>query len=207
VPTVDLYCERLGPGLWAEPVNVVTNVAYFVAAWAVWRAGRPASFVETRTFAGLIAAIGLGSALFHTVATPWARLFDELPILVFELTYLWWYGRRLAALSRPVSAALAAGLAGAILAAKGFEDVLNGSLVYAPPLVAAAGLGLHHARSQTCERFSLLGATAILIVAVVLRTVDRLVCPAFPAGTHFLWHVLTATALYIFARGLTRNLR
>jgi hypothetical protein len=33
---VDIYCERLGPGLWAEPLNAVTNVAFFVAAWLAW---------------------------------------------------------------------------------------------------------------------------------------------------------------------------
>ena len=30
---LDLYCERLGPGLLAEPLNAVTNGAFLVAAW------------------------------------------------------------------------------------------------------------------------------------------------------------------------------
>ena len=29
---IDAYCERLGPGLWAEPLNAVTNLAFLVAA-------------------------------------------------------------------------------------------------------------------------------------------------------------------------------
>jgi hypothetical protein len=29
---IDAYCERLGPGLWAEPLNAVTNLAFIVAA-------------------------------------------------------------------------------------------------------------------------------------------------------------------------------
>ncbi len=28
---IDLYCERLGPGLWAEPLNAVTNLAFILA--------------------------------------------------------------------------------------------------------------------------------------------------------------------------------
>jgi len=34
---IDLYCERLGPGIWAEPINALTNLAFLVAAFAAWR--------------------------------------------------------------------------------------------------------------------------------------------------------------------------
>ena len=39
---VDDYCERLGPGLWAEPLNLVTNLAFLIAAilWRRCRGGR-----------------------------------------------------------------------------------------------------------------------------------------------------------------------
>jgi hypothetical protein len=29
-----IYCERLGPGLLAEPLNAVTNGSFPIAAWA-----------------------------------------------------------------------------------------------------------------------------------------------------------------------------
>ena len=28
---IDIYCERLGPGFWAEPVNALSNGAFLVA--------------------------------------------------------------------------------------------------------------------------------------------------------------------------------
>ena len=32
------YCERLGPGLWAEPVNFLSNAAFLLAALVMaWR--------------------------------------------------------------------------------------------------------------------------------------------------------------------------
>ena len=31
---LDGYCERLGPGLWAEPLNFLSNAAFLVAA--IW---------------------------------------------------------------------------------------------------------------------------------------------------------------------------
>jgi len=33
---MDLYCERLGPGLWAEPINASSNLTFFIAVWAIW---------------------------------------------------------------------------------------------------------------------------------------------------------------------------
>lgn len=34
---LDIYCERTGPGLWAEPLGALSNLAFFVAAWMLWR--------------------------------------------------------------------------------------------------------------------------------------------------------------------------
>ena len=33
---IDLYCERLGPGPLAEPINAITNLTFLVAALAAW---------------------------------------------------------------------------------------------------------------------------------------------------------------------------
>ena len=34
---LDLYCERLGPEFWAEPLNAISNGGFIVAAWLAWR--------------------------------------------------------------------------------------------------------------------------------------------------------------------------
>ena len=65
---VDGYCERLGPGLWAEPVNAVTNAAFLVAAAVMW--WRCAGLWWSRALCAVLAAIGVGSGLFHTFANP-----------------------------------------------------------------------------------------------------------------------------------------
>jgi hypothetical protein len=47
-------------------------------------------------------------------------------------------------------------------------------------------------------------------VSLALRTADFAVCDAFPPGTHFIWHVLNATVLYVLLRtaiGETRKER
>ena len=52
---VDGYCERVAPGLWGEPLNAVTNLAFVLAAISpmVVRVGRRTRFV-------LVAALMIG---------------------------------------------------------------------------------------------------------------------------------------------------
>ncbi len=35
--SVDAYCERLEPGFWDEPLNAISNLAFWLSAWLVWR--------------------------------------------------------------------------------------------------------------------------------------------------------------------------
>src|SRR5690348_4120425 len=37
---VDLYCERLAPGLFGEPLNTLSNAAFLFAAWLLVRDAR-----------------------------------------------------------------------------------------------------------------------------------------------------------------------
>src|SRR5262245_52912209 len=97
------YCERIngGPGLLGEPVNAATNAVVFVAAGAAWYLGnrRKALSGELWVLIGLSVAVGIGSTLWHTFETPWAHHLDVYPILLFQLSFIWTYGRRLAKLS------------------------------------------------------------------------------------------------------------
>ena len=82
--SIDAYCERIGPGFWAEPVNAVTNLAFVIVAFWLWRR---AHGVE-RILCAVLLTIGVGSWLFHTYAVVWAGIADSLSILVFILVYI-----------------------------------------------------------------------------------------------------------------------
>ena len=83
---IDLYCERCGPGLLAEPLNATTNLAFLIAAWAAWVLARRLNSLSggIQGLIFLTVSLGIGSALFHTFATAWARVLDVVPILLFE---------------------------------------------------------------------------------------------------------------------------
>ena len=205
---IDLYCERTTAGLWAEPFNVTSNIAFLIAAWAVWQLRRdprvPASLAAR--LAGLCAVIAAGSTTFHMLATPWARVLDELPITLFQITFIWLYSRRVLRLSAGVVLVLIAGLLGLSLTARQlFAGMLNGSLPYFPALLLSLVFGISHARSRRRARWMLLTGSAVFMLAVYLRSIDNAVCASFPTGTHVFWHLLAAFVVYLSARALLEN--
>ncbi len=204
---ISLYCERLGPGILAEPVNAFTNAAFFIAAWEAWSLARRSKRVAAGVWllVALTVAIGIGSALFHTLATGWARILDEVPILLFQLCYTWLYARSIMTWRAAAAAAVIAGYLIAVYFSRQFPHLLNGSLVYAPALVLLPALGVCHALYQKRERWLLLGATGVFIVSVAFRSLDRVACSALPIGTHFMWHLLNGVVLYLSMRALILN--
>jgi hypothetical protein len=199
---LDLYCERLGPGLLAEPLNAITNGAFLVAAW------RLASLARSRgqsdrgmlALAALALAIGIGSSLFHTFATGWALAADVLPILLFQLLFLLLYLRRRAGLALAPAAGLCLAFLLACLAGRGFPGVLNGSLAYAPTLAVLALLAWHQLRSL--QSWLLVGATGLFSLSLLLRSLDNALCPIWPIGTHLFWHLLNAAVLVLSGQAL-----
>ncbi len=204
---VDLYCERVGAGFWAEPINALTNIVFILAAWGAWHLSRRSATLPPRVWLLLstAVAIGIGSFVFHTVATNWARVLDVLPILIFQLLFLWLYVRRVIALTQPISGLLLAGFLAAAFLGRQFPEVLNGSLIYAPALLVIGVLGLYHSRTAAIGRFDLLAAAAVPAASLFFRTIDDTVCSTFPIGTHFLWHLLNGAVVYLAMRSLVHR--
>ncbi len=205
---LDLYCERLGPGLWAEPINTTTNLAFFISAWVTWRMTNQlrALSVGVWLLIGLIGAIGMGSGLFHVFATHWARVLDAAPILLFQLVYVWLYCRRIVQMRFESAAGLLAAYVVAAYFGRQFPHLLNGSLIYAPAAVVLLALGLYHCGTRRVERFLVLNATGVFFVSITFRTIDISICSHFPIGSHFLWHIFNAVLLYLLMRALLANL-
>ena len=200
---IDLYAERLGPGLWGEPVNTLTNASFLVAAWAAWTLARRRRVVlfGVRLLVLVCVLIGLGSALFHTFATAWAMALDVLPILLFQVVFLWLYVRGPAAAGRCAASGMVLLLLAAVAVTSVLPPVLNGSLQYGPALLFLAALGWHRVRHAGEERWVLLLAAATLTVSLLFRTVDLAAAAYVPVGTHFIWHLLNGTVLYLSMRG------
>jgi hypothetical protein len=83
-------------------------------------------------------------------------------------------------------------------------DFLNGSGAYLPALAAILIVGVLVARGDPRTGRLILSAGAIFVVSVTFRSIDMLVCPYFPLGTHFIWHLLNALTLYVLLATMMR---
>ncbi|MGB8624098.1 MAG: ceramidase domain-containing protein [Paracoccaceae bacterium] len=195
---IDAYCERLGPGFWAEPVNALTNAAFLLAAWVMWRRVRGQGMPLAVAMVAVLAVIGAGSFLFHSFATAWASLADTAPILGFILLYLFAANRHFWNLRLwPALGVTAAFIPYAAATVPLFSMIpgLGSSAGYAPvPLLIAAYAALLRRRAPRTARGLALGA-GLLVLSLTFRTLDGPLCTALPLGTHFMWHLLNAAML------------
>lgn len=222
------YCERgADAAFWAEPLNALSNAAFLVAAIAAGRelARRPAR--GQRTFEGLlvmlVAVIGIGSFLFHTLATRWAMYADVIPIGLFMLAY-WGYTLRVYLGLNWLGVALgmaafvwALQVAGQITCRPGLFSApgatgacLNGSVGYAPAFLAMAGIGGLLVLDRHPAWRYVAGAAAVFLVSMTTRTIDLELCGftqvwGHARGTHVFWHLLNATTLYLLLAAAIRH--
>src|SRR5919107_5142223 len=184
---MDAYCERVGMGVFAEPLNALSNVSFLLAALAAWvlasRTGTLSAGV--RVLIALGASVGIGSILWHTYPVMLTLILDIVPILIFIMWYIWLYARNVIGMQPAFAVASAAAFLLATLLAIPFSGVLHGALVYTPGLIVTLVLGVFHAREQTSARFTLLAAAGVYLAALFCRTIDHEVCPVLPIGTHF----------------------
>ena len=136
-PVID-YCERRDHGFWSEPVNALTNIAFLLAAaaaFALWRRRRETDYPALALIV-VTALVGVGSFVFHTVATRGAMLFDVVPIAVFIYGYFLLALRRFFGLGALASTAITLLFAaGSYLVEITFHG-LHGSVGYLPALGA-----------------------------------------------------------------------
>jgi len=207
---MSLYCERTQAGLWEEPLNAATNLAFIVAgltALGLYRRQavvRSAAHWDFVLLIVLLFTIGLGSVVWHmqpTGVTVWA---DVIPILLFMNVYLLsLFYREFGVNWRElllVFTVFQVMTFGNLLAVP--RDVLNGSLFYAPAWLTLVGVASYMHATKHPLRGGLTAAAGIFTASLVFRTVDRGICQWVPLGTHFVWHLLNAWLLYVLVSAL-----
>jgi len=204
---IDIYCERLDIGIWAEPINAVTNVAFILAAIIMWL--RCKNLVEGKILSFLLFSIGCGSFLFHTYAQTWAALLDVTAILIFILTYIFVANRRFLVWSKMVS------LIGVIMffpyqlflvSILSNIQFFGSSVQYIPvAILIFIYSGLLRKSEPNLSRGLFIGA-AILCLSIISRTVDEPLCSILSVGTHFVWHILNAIMLSWMIEILRRHM-
>ena len=200
--TIDLYCERIDPSLWSEPVNAVTNLAFI--AVGLWMARGPS---QAGRLLGIIEVfVGLGSLSFHVFATPVTAALDVGFIGVFILVFAYLVPRTLWTLSRLASALAAAAVLLLVwqvnLLSFGLREALGS---FPPGLYVGAWLSLLAYGLISWLRGCYLACRWMLTAAFLFplslsaRELDLPLCEVLPLGTHWLWHILNSAVLGLCA--------
>lgn len=208
---LDHYCERIDSVTWGEPFNIISNIAFLIAAYFLYRKTKNSqppfniSIADIWILTGLIFFIGIGSATWHTLAQHWALWADRTPILAFISLFI------LSSLVRVLKFSLAK----AFVIFFGFHVInsfvltvfpastLNGSLFYIPTGALLFGITiiLWYRENIAVKKYFLIGSI-IFTVAIVFRTMDLSACAVIPIGTHFAWHLLIALTIFVLMSGL-----
>ena len=193
-PEIDLYCERTTAGWWDEPLGLMTNAAFLVAAYLLSKK-KPQSFT-TRLLIVWLALIGIGSGLFHAFANYLTLLMDVIPIQGFILTTIWaLYGLHL----KQSSLTVVAIMIGFVMVSSAVpSELLNGSMNYLPAWLLLAGATWFHPKGLARTQLAL--ASILFPISLGFRAIDRLICDLLPFGTHFIWHLCNAIVLYLIVR-------
>jgi hypothetical protein len=205
-------CERQGPGLFAEPLNAITNIGFLIVAITIYRfyhkhediKGRWIWDIHALTFLTFI--IGVNSMIFHMMPTPFTELMDTIPIVMFILIYF------LSVLFRigrtnffQAAVAFIAFLGFSHMLVHQFPRALNDSIGYLSSMIALIMIAVYlHLKARPSSSHFMLAAI-IGVTSLFSRAIDREVCDMFPFGTHFLWHILNAVLLYILLKQIIRN--
>lgn len=212
---IDLYCERLDPAFWAEPVNAWSNLGFFVAAWllrgAILRSHSQGQHVSygVRALPVLLALVGVCSFLFHTFATVGTNLADQLAILSFAAVFLFDFLKDV--VRAPAGMAASTALLFSVVSfltprwlPPGFLNQSGAYFPYLAGLIAMTAWLRMHGRTSVM-RFLL--AVILFCVALGLRSVDLWICPSFALGTHFLWHLINGLVLLLLSQCVLRESR
>jgi hypothetical protein len=208
---LDLYCERFEPGLFAEPWNAASNLAFVLAG--VWLLANLPRLTAPRkahwtleVLAGLIILIGICSAAFHTFATVWAQAMDVGSIAAFIYFFMIVFARQVLDIGWNLAwmAAPAFWGFGTIITGPFGPGAFNGSVTYFPALAGLAMIAgsLQFQRRGGVTWFA--GAAGLLLVSIWLRTMDLAWCERWPWGTHWAWHLINSLVLTLAVIGIVK---
>ncbi len=196
----------------AEPLNVLSSFAFMIVAVAIFRFYKRHEDLERRwiwdihvlTFLCFI--IGVNSIIFHAFPTPTTELMDTLAIVLFIVIYFWSVLFRIGRCNLFQAGVCFIAFVGfSHILVHQFPRALNDSIGYLSSMMALIAIAVHLYLKARPSSTHFMMAALIGVCSLFSRVIDRDICTTFSFGSHFVWHVLNATLLYILLRQLVRN--
>ncbi len=202
------FCEAIGSGTIAQPVNTWSNLAFvWVGAFIAVSAtpDRPLRRSDALLLAFACVAIGLGSWLYHASLSFVGQWFDVMSMYLLGTFMVLHAAARL----RPIGdrtftiyyVAINVALGVLLIVWPNARRYLFGMLIASALILEAI---LHRRKQTTLQAKWLITALGVYVVAQIIWTLDlnHIVCdPTSVLQGHAVWHVLTAASaglLYVY---------
>lgn len=205
-------CERHEVGLLAEPLNVLSSFAFMAVAISIYRYYKREEDLERKwiwdihalTFLCFI--IGVNSIVFHAWPNPTTELMDTLAIVFFIMIYFWSVLFRIGRCNFfQATICFIAFVGFSHILVHQFPRALNDSIGYLSSMIALIMIAVHlHLKARPSSQHFMLAAI-VGVCSLFCRAIDKEICSMMPIGTHFFWHVLNATLLFILLKQIVRN--
>lgn len=205
-------CERTASGPFEEPLNVLSNILFFMVALSLFRYYRTHPDLKDKwiwdlhVLTVLTVFIGVGSMTFHSFPTRITELMDIIPIVIFIIIFFLSIIVRVGKTNLFQTIICFMAFAGCThFFVTQFPNALNDSIGYLSSMGALVMIAiyLHLKRRPSSHQFLL--AALLGVISLFFRSVDNSVCDTLPIGTHFLWHSLNAALIYVIMKQLIRN--
>lgn len=201
------YCERTANSFFAEPINLVTNLAFFVSAIFTYKMLKTKNIKNSiyHLFPWPIFLIGLGSTSWHFYRSSITLLFDAIPIHIFLGLSLFLLLKKLVKSTNLTVGIIGIFILFQIFLTLNFPHLLNSSIRHIVNAILLFILILWTYKKFGKAALQLFFVFAVYVAGIIFRTIDIQVCPIFPLGTHFLWHLMVAWGAYLIVRFLVKN--
>lgn len=199
---LSVYCEAGIGRLATQPLNTLSNSAIFISAYFSYKlviSSRTRNRVIRLVLLVLI-LIGLGSTLWHGAPhylTNWA---DTLPIAILLVFVFYYLLGKLFSEKKYVWSVLLIFLAAEAPFIFGIFPSLNGFIPYAVAFLFAFSILFSVLKKYKLSLKLPIAIITLFLTAFFFRTVDLPLCRVFPAGTHFLWHILNSFMFYLVVK-------
>lgn len=201
---ISTHCEK-PLGFISEPVNTISNIAFFISAFFIYRMLNKNRSASLHIYRLLLLAIlvGLGSTAYHGFNNPYTLILDQLPIYAFIIYSLYIFTsfvskNLLLRFIIPISLVLVQ-----ILVLRNVPAfILDIPTVHITNLLFVTLLLTWFYKRLGKITLKIIPPILIYTLAITVRGFDMPVCPLNNFGTHFLWHILTALTLYLTVKGL-----
>ena len=199
--SIDIYCERISPEIFAEPINFFTNIAFWVAFFLLLKKHNKKNYehVNLRIYSiiliSLVLIIGTGSFLFHLFGNVWSLLADTIPIMIFIILYLYLAVRFYLEQTQVISAfsIFLFLFLNYSLSYLGVEEISSYLMALFSMLIIAC---IAYRKNKRNISYGLFLTSFIFMLSLGFRQLDLFTCAQFSHGTHWIWHILNSILLY-----------